>query len=221
MTQLQEWGTEMYRKIYAREGITENVYGVLMGKLRGLAKKLKRNHPLALELWNTGNADARLLAAMIMDPAQPTANELKEMVLATKWYRLVDELSWNVLAPSPHAETLRESWMPSKDPMLGRAGWNLLIAKIDDTDDPAVLPLDQLLKTLETEMLAAPVPKQEAMNRSLAEIGIKYEPYRARCIAIGEKLGRFDKRPVPKGCTAAYAPEWIAAVLARNNGFRK
>lgn len=36
-----------------------------------------------------------------------------------------------------------------------------------------------------------------------------------QCIALGERLGRFDPTPVPKGCVASYEPEWIAAVLAR------
>ncbi len=53
------------------------------------------------------------------------------------------------------------------------------------------------------------------MNRCLMEIGTRLPEYTQRCIAIGEKLGRLDDRPVPKGCTSSYAPEWIAAVPRR------
>ena len=56
----------------------------------------------------------------------------------------------------------------------------------------------------------------EEMNHYLVEIGVHFPEFRQRCIVIGEHLGRLDDRPVPKGCTSSYAPEWIAAVLKRN-----
>jgi hypothetical protein len=71
------------------------------------------------------------------------------------------------------------------------------------------------LPTIEAEILAAPYRKQEAMNICLVEIGTRQPAYTKKCMALGERLGRFDPRPVPKGCTSPYAPEWIAAVLKR------
>jgi len=56
----------------------------------------------------------------------------------------------------------------------------------------------------------------EEMNHYLVEIGVRFPELRPRSIAIAERLGRLDNRPVPKGCTSSYAPEWIAAVLKRN-----
>ena len=48
--QLEAWGSEGVRKIYAGYGAGDNQFGVTMGKLRGLAKKLKTNHGLAFQL---------------------------------------------------------------------------------------------------------------------------------------------------------------------------
>lgn len=64
-------------------------------------------------------------------------------------------------------------------------------------------------------ILVASKRKQEAMNRCLVEIGIHCPEYRRKCLALGERLGRFDTTPVPKGCTSSYAPEWTGAVLNR------
>ena len=93
-------------------------------------------------------------------------------------------------------------------------GWNLLIARIlkRDTDG---LNFDAILKKIEAEILSAPKRKQESMNRCLVEIGCHIPEFTQKCLDIGERLGRFDKRPIPKGCTSTYAPEWIAAVLKR------
>ena len=212
--QLDAWGSENARKIYARQGAGPNQFGVKMGDLRSLAKKLKINHPLAMQLWATGNIDAMILATMLMDSTQLAQQEIEAMLRSISYYRLVDELVHNAIAKTQFAEALRLSWMDSPEEMTGRAGWDLLIVRL--TGDAAGLDYDFILTQIEAEMKTAPRYKQESMNRCLVEIGVRFPELRGRCIAIGERLGRLDDRPVPKGCTSSYAPEWIAAVLNRN-----
>jgi len=212
--QLEAWGTEKVRAIYARQGAGENQFGVMMGPLRKLAKKLKTNHPLAMQLWATGNADAMILATMLMDSAQLSVPEIEDLLRPLRYIRLIDELVYNVIQYSPHAGALREQWMNSSDELTGRVGWNLMIAQVSREDAPA-RDYDALLDQIEAEMKAAPKRKQESMNQCMVEIAVRFPEHRQRCIAIGERLGRLDNTPVPKGCTSSYAPEWIAAVLRR------
>ena len=56
--QLQEMGTAQNRKVYARHGVRENMFGVSYANLNKLAKAARKDHSLALELWATGNHDA-------------------------------------------------------------------------------------------------------------------------------------------------------------------
>ena len=35
-----------------------------------IKKKIKGDHALTMELWNTGNAEARILALLLADPAR-------------------------------------------------------------------------------------------------------------------------------------------------------
>lgn len=119
LSQLETWGSESVRKIYARQGAGDNQYGVPLGKLRPLAKKLKTNHPLALQLWDTGNADARVLATMLLDPAQLTKREAENMVKRLTYAKLVDELVDNVLAKTSYADALRARWQNSTDEFVG------------------------------------------------------------------------------------------------------
>ncbi len=214
LAQLEAWGSEGARKLFERHGAGTQQFGVPLGKLRGLARKLAINHELALELWATGNADARILATMLFAPDRLTRAELERMVKPITYFRLIDELIYNAVAKSPCADELRERWIGSPKEFIGRAGWDLLNARIvaGRTDG---LDLAAILATIEAEILAAPKRKQEAMNCCLVEIGTRIPSFTKKCIALGERLGRFDKRPVPKGCVSTYAPEWIAAVLAR------
>jgi DNA alkylation repair enzyme len=126
---------------------------------------------------------------------------------------VIDELVYNLLAKTSLAAELCARWMRSPDELVGRAGWNLLIARILRRDT-AGLDFDAILKEIEAEILSAPKRKQEAINRCLVEIGCHIPEFMQKCLDLGERLG-FDKRPVPKGCTSTYAPEWIAAVLKR------
>jgi 3-methyladenine DNA glycosylase AlkD len=63
-SQLEAQGDEKVRQRYVRDGAGDNVFGLLLGKIRGLAEKLGTNHGLGLELWATGNHEARILACM-------------------------------------------------------------------------------------------------------------------------------------------------------------
>ena len=228
--QLEAWGLESVRRSNARAGAGENQFGVMMGKLRGLAAQLRadpaRAHSLALRLWETGNADAMMLAAMLLDPTGFDEAQLEAMIRPLTYTRLLDELAHNVVARSPHAETLRRRWIDSPEEYLGRAGWQLTIAAVTDPKTvkaarrapdglPPALDLDGLLEKIEAEVVQAPLHKQESMTQCLVMIATHYDAYTQRGMALGEKLGRYDTRPVPKGCTAWYAPEWIAAILAR------
>ena len=118
LTQLEAWGSENVRKLYASHGSGNNQYGVTLGKLRGLAKKPKTNPPLALQLWATGNSDAMMLAAMLMDPAQLSQKEIERMVEPLEYYKLIDELVYHIVAKTSCADVLRKRWMDSPNEMV-------------------------------------------------------------------------------------------------------
>src|SRR5882672_11337294 len=56
--------------------VAKNVYGVAKPKMDELAKRIGRDHNLALALWETGVHDARILAGMIDEPAKVTAAQM-------------------------------------------------------------------------------------------------------------------------------------------------
>ena len=65
LEKLKSLGTE---KMFARNlknGAGDNQFGVKMGDIRKVAKEIKKNHELALKLWQTRNIDARLLSIRI------------------------------------------------------------------------------------------------------------------------------------------------------------
>jgi 3-methyladenine DNA glycosylase AlkD len=178
-----------------------------------LAKKLKGKPELASKLWNTGNADAMLLAVLLMNPKQITPAELEKMVRSVTFTHLADWLDSYVTKVHPQKELMREKWMKSSHPMLLRAGWSLTARRVEKEAEG--LDLMALLDRIEREMGGAPPVVQWTMNYCLAQIGIHFPEHRKRALAIGEKLGVFRDYPTSKGCTSPFAPIWINEMVRR------
>lgn len=213
MAALKAAGNEKVKRLEVRAGAGENQFGVQSGDIRTLAKKLKGKPELAGELWNTGNADAMLLAVLLMNPKQITPADLEEMVRSLTFSHLADWLDSYVTKLHPQKEQLREKWMKSTHPMTLRAGWSLTARRVEK--EPDGLDLKALLDRIEKEMGGAPPVVQWTMNFCLAQIGIHFPEHRKRALAIGEKLGVFRDYPTSKGCTSPFAPIWINEMVKR------
>ena len=214
MERLAALGTEARKKHMKKRGAGENLFGVLRRDLHALAENLGRNQALALDLWETGNVDAMVLSAMIMDPAKLEKERAEQMVTSLRYPDLLDELVFDAVAEAPFAAELREAWIGSADDVTGRAGWTLVVDGILRRKFSSEA-LSRYVDLVERSLVAAPPLTQEVMNRALCETGIRYEAFTDRCLEIGERLGVFRGQKVPKGCTSAYAPEWIAAGIKR------
>lgn len=216
LSQLKSKSDEKVMAHNRKYGAGDNQYGVKMGDIRALAKKIKKNHALALELWDTKIIDARLLACLIVNNKALTADELDELVRSIDFVHLADWFNAYVLKDHPDREVLRAKWMEDADRWAARSGWNLTAEKIAKGADG--LDLEQLLNRIETEMPTAPPGVQWTMNFALAYIGIHHPQHRQRALAIGNALGIYRDFPVSKGCTSPFAPIWINEMVSRQEG---
>lgn len=200
-------------------------FGCAMGDIRALAKKIKTDHALAMELWKTGNIDAQLLAILLMKPKELSAKEVDKMVRTGRFAWVADWFNAYIvkeLLPADK-ESLRLKWMEDEDGWAARAGWNLTAARIASGQpsrdrkgaDGDELDLPALLDRIESEMADAPAETQWTMNNTLMAIGIHHAKHRKRAIAIGEKIGLYKDWPVSKGCTPPYAPIAIHELVKR------
>lgn len=200
-------------KLHEKNGAAGAQIGVKMGDIRKLAKAIRKDHALALELWETGIIEARLLAVLVMVPDRLSAEEVDGLVRSNGFGWVADWLMSYVVKVHPGKEALREGWMVGDAPWAARAGWSLTAERVEKA--PEGLDLDALLDRIEREMAAAPAPVQWTMNNTLAAIGIHHAAHRARAVEIGERLGVFRDYPTPRGCTSPFAPLWIAEMVRR------
>lgn len=213
LLQLESLANESTKAHYIKTGAHNNLYGVKLGDLRTIAKKFKVNHPLAMELWDTQNIDARLLAILIMNASELSEQELTEMVCSIDFDQVSDWFNAYILKDHPARDMVMSEWLHSKNIWAARSGWSLLAGKI--ARDSEGLSISEILDRIESEMPAAAPQVQWTMNTALAQTGIHHPAYRNRAMSIGERLGIYRNYPVSKGCTSPFAPIWISEMVKR------
>ena len=135
LKQLKALGNAKVRAQNAKSGAGDNQFGVSLGDIRVLAKKIRTDHPLALSLWETGNVDAQFLATLLIQPKKLSADEMERMVRSVTFVRVADWLIAYVVRQHPDKETLRQEWMATDDRWAARAGWDLTAERVAKSPD--------------------------------------------------------------------------------------
>src|SRR5262245_7459188 len=78
--QLRPLGTDAYKKVLLKHGVREPVLGVKVEDLKQIQKRVKKDHQLALALYETGIYDAMYLAGLIADDPRMTKKDLRRWV---------------------------------------------------------------------------------------------------------------------------------------------
>jgi 3-methyladenine DNA glycosylase AlkD len=187
----------------------------MLGDLRKIAKEIKKDHPLAMELWSTGGFMPRQLAILIMDKKLLTRELIDKLDKDMQGHplkernQLIDWLMANQLAKDKKTIALMESWENSPSPLQRRLFWyyQARLRWMGQTPPPNS---EYLLSAIEKRIEGEEPEVQWAMNFTAAQIGIFVPEYRARCIALGERTGLYKDQMVSKNCTPDYLPEFIA-----------
>ncbi|MGQ0626735.1 MAG: DNA alkylation repair protein, partial [Phycisphaerales bacterium] len=187
LAHLRSCGNETRRAHNEKAGVPANHFGVPMGEIRALAKKIRNDHALGLKLHETGNVEAQLVAALIMNPKELTAKDLDGLTRATTCAQVADWMNSYVVAKHEEKEALREKWMDSKETWTARAGWHLTASGVNKGTVEAG-ELAALLDRIERELATAKPDVQWTMNNALMAIGIKHPRHRARAIAVGARV---------------------------------
>src|SRR5436190_22676676 len=89
MAELQKMGSPAIKKVLAAHGAREPFFGVRIGDMKAIVKKVKKDHALSLQLFSTGNYDAMYLAGLIADETQISKKDLNSWV-KTSYYGIAE-----------------------------------------------------------------------------------------------------------------------------------
>ncbi|WP_028591459.1 DNA alkylation repair protein [Paenibacillus massiliensis] len=214
--------SEMKRSSKAENILAQINSTTKLGDLRKIAKDIKKDHELAMELWSTEDFLPRLLAILIMDKkllSEDVLNKLdQDMQIHTFDERnhLMDWLMANQLTKDKKTIAWMESWDNSPSALQRRTFWYYQ-ARLRWTGQTPPDNTEDLLAAIEANIMQEEPEVQWAMNFIVGWIGVYDQKFRARCIELGEKTGLYKDEMVSKGCTPNYLPEFIAIEVNKRN----
>ena len=213
LRELKRRGTAQNRKVYRRHGVGENMYGVSFADLRLLARQIKMDQALAVQLWATGNHDARILATLIADPDQFDAKTLDVWSKDLSDYVITDQFA-GLVARTRYWQPKAEKWHKARGEWVGRAGWNL-IGQLAMHD--AALPdtyFEPYLIEIETGIHQQKNRVREAMNNALIAIGIRNVALQEKALGVATTIGRVEVDHGETNCKTNDATEYILRTVA-------
>src|SRR5262249_6333234 len=110
LAELKPLGSESYRRVMRNHGVRDPFFGVKISDLKKIVRRIKRDHRLALDLYDTGNYDAMYLAGLIADDARMTRKDLQRWVDGAYCGALAGTtVAWTA-ASSPHGREVALEW---------------------------------------------------------------------------------------------------------------
>lgn len=217
MAALESLGSESVKRLWLKHGAKEPLFGVKIGDLKPLARKLKGEQALALELYATGNGDAQYLAGLIVDGTKLTRAQVQSWANQAAWRMISSTIVPWVVSEHPDGFALARGWIDSKKESLAIAGWASLGALVTVVPDDRLRlkDLSALLARVTKTMPAAPDRARQQMNYFVIAVGTYVAPLGQQAIATARKLGRVE---VDMGDTECKIPDAESYIMKSRRG---
>lgn len=189
--------------IWAKMGMPNNYMGVGLTKLKNYAKKHKKNHALALELWNCGYHDAQLLSCFLLDPKLASVALIEQHSANFNFFDVSDNYCKYVIAKSGNSLHFVELWFNHKNEWLERSCYLLLSELAKSKAGPPENYYLPYLKHIEENAQKARNWVKEGMIYALMGIGSKSKLLNESCLSVLEQTGTLT---VDYGDTSCVTP---------------
>ncbi|HSN85908.1 MAG TPA: DNA alkylation repair protein [Thermoanaerobaculia bacterium] len=214
LQELESLGTEKTRKTYKRHGVTRESYGVSYADLEKIRKRIRKDHALARELWESGNHDARILATMIADPKAMSSQELDAW--AGSLVNHVEAGAFaKVVAESPLKREKVDQWMEADEEFVESAGWVLLAHLAMQDGDSTDGGYERYLDVIEKDIHNRKNRVRAEMNGALIAIGGSNARLTERALAAAAKIGKVEVDHGDTDCKTPDAAGYIRKMVER------
>ena len=217
LEEIKPLGSDSYKRVIFNHGVKEPCFGVKVGDLQKIVKRIKRDHQLALDLYDTGIYDAMYLAGLIADDARMTKKDLQHWVAKAYCRPLCGTTVAWVAAGSAHGWELAQEWIDSKTPLVAVAGWATLGSLVSIKDDAQLdlAALKRLLLRVPKTIHQAPDMVRYQMNSFIIAVGCYVQSLTETAIQTAEKIGPVMADLGDNACQVPFAPDYIRKVQKR------
>jgi len=190
----------------AKFGMTvEQRLGVSVPDMRELAKDIGKDHKLALDLWRTGIAEARIVAAMVGEPAKLTEKQMEDWVKGINSWDVCDQVCMNLFEKNHLAWKKIVDWSERDEEFVKRTAFSLIacLARHDKkaSDEKFIELLPVIIRGATDERNFV----KKAVNWALRNIGKRNLNLNEAAINTAKEIKNLDSK----------AARWIAADAIR------
>jgi 3-methyladenine DNA glycosylase AlkD len=190
----------------ARYGInTEKRLGVQIPELRQLAKETGKNHQIALELWQTGIAEARILAAMTDEPEKVTEQQMENWVKDINSWDIDDQITMNLFEKTPLSWKKITDWSQRPEEFVRRTAYSLLACLAWHNKTATDQQFTQLFPVIASGATDERKSIQKAISWALRTIGKRNPQLNRAAIQLAQEIQQTNTKPA----------RWIANDVTR------
>jgi len=216
MADLKAKGSEKTRATYVRHGMpADKVFGVSVAEMKLIAKKIKGDQALAMELFATGNMDAMYLAGMLAKGSLMSKAELQAWAKGAVTMPMIADhtVPW-VTVENTAGRELAMKWIEGKDDGLRAVGWAVYSGLLAVTPDEALdlKEIEALLAKVVKEIHRAENRVRKSMNSFVICVGTYVAPLLTAAKAAAKKIGNVSVDVGDTACKVPVALEYIAKV---------
>jgi 3-methyladenine DNA glycosylase AlkD len=206
MAQLKSMGEPKNVEGMKRFGIkSENNFGNSVTYLRNFAKKIGKDHELAVKLWESGIRDARMVAACIENPETVSEEQVDKWVRDLDSWDICDHCCGHFFDKTPFAYKKVREWTKSNELFVKRAGFSLIawLAVHDKKKDD--FEFVDFLKIIERESTDERNYIRKSVNWALRQIGKRNIDMNKKALELSRKIQKIDSKTA----------KWIASDAIR------
>lgn len=217
LNELKPLGSESYKRVIFKHGVADPCWGVKIGDMQKIVKRIKKDYKLALELYDSGIYDAMYLAGLIADDAKMTRKDLLHWLKGAYCRPLAGwTVAW-VAAGSPHGWDLALEWIESKETLTAVAGWATLasIVSVKPDTELDLAALKKLVTRVQKGIHKETDEVRYHMNAFLISLGSYVEPLKDVVLIAAEKIGPVTADLGDNDCKTPGIAEYISKVEKR------
>jgi 3-methyladenine DNA glycosylase AlkD len=184
---------------------TEQRLGVAIPDIREISREIGKDHMLALDLWETGVSEARILAAMIDDPKKLTEEQMEDWVKDINSWDVCDQVCMNLFEKTPLAWEKILEWSKRNEEYVKRSAFALtacLAWHDKEVGDEKFIELFQVIKHGATDERNF---VKKSVNWALRNIGKRNPNLNKLALKEAKEIHRIDSK----------AARWISSDAIR------
>ena len=186
----------------ARFGISsKNTYGISVQNLRRIAKRIGKDHMLALRLWSSGIHEGRILASLIDSPEKVTEEQMEKWVKDIDSWDICDQCCLNLFSKTKFSYAKAAEWSGRNEEFVKRSSFSLMAALAVHERNVGDDRFVDFLKIIIRESSDERNFVRKAVNWALRQIGKRSLELNKKAIEASEQIAKKNSR----------SAKWIAS----------